>query len=46
MKDSQRRFASGHRTVEGEEEEDRTIMEEPSDGLREKQKRGRRYGRR
>ena len=39
-----RRFSSGHRTVGGEEE-DGTIMEEPSDGLHEKQKPGRRYGR-
>ena len=39
-----RRFTSGHRTV-GVEEEDLN-MEEPSDGLHEKQKHGRRYGRR
>ena len=34
-----RRFTSGHRTVGGEEEE-------PSDGLPEKQKHGRTYGKR
>ena len=33
----ERKFTSGHRTVGGEEEE-------PSDGLHEKQKHGRRYG--
>ena len=38
MEDSQRRFTSGHRTVGGEEE--------PSDGLHEEQKHGRRYARR
>ena len=36
------RFTSGHRTVE---QEDRNIMEEPIDGLHEKKKYGRRYGR-
>ena len=40
-----RRFTIGHRTVGGEEE-DCKIMEEPSDGLDEKQKYGRRYGKR
>ena len=40
----QKRFTSGHRTVGGEEE-DRN-MEEPNDGLNEKQRHGRRYGRR
>ena len=41
----QRRFMSRHPNLE-EKEEDLTIMEEPSDGLYEKQKRGRNYGRR
>ena len=41
----QRRLTSGHHTVGGEEE-DRTIMEKPSDGLHEKRKQGRRYRRR
>jgi hypothetical protein len=37
-----RRFPCGHRTV-GVKEKDRTIFEEPNDGLHEKQKYGRRY---
>ena len=45
MEVGQRRFTSGHRTVGGEEE-DRNNHEEPSNGLHEKQKYGRRYGRR
>ena len=39
-----RRFASWHHTVGGEEEE-RSNHGKPSDGLHEKQKHGRRYGR-
>jgi hypothetical protein len=39
----QRRYTNELRTVGGEEE-DHIIMEEPSDGLHEKQKPGRRYG--
>ena len=42
----QRRFTSGHRTVGGEVEDRNNHGEEPSDGLHEKQKQGRRYGRR
>ena len=38
----QRRFTSGHHTVEGEEE-DRNNHGEPSDGLHEQQKHGRTY---
>ena len=41
----QRKFTSGHRMVGGEEA-GRSIMEEPSDGLYEKQKHGRIYSRR
>ena len=39
-----KRLINAHCKV-GKEEEDRTIMEEPSDRLDEKQKHGRRYGR-
>ena len=43
--DDQRKFISGHHMVGGEEE-DSNNHEEPSDGLNEKQKHGRSYGRR
>ena len=44
--DDRRRLTSGHRKIWREEEDKKKIMGEPSDGLHEKQKHERSYGRR